>query len=218
MKRQLAITFLLSAGPAHALELQPIVTLKGLFRHVPERLGFLSPEERRLRSEFDRVEGGVKNEGTGVALVSSEQEMESYACVQSACNTFDGVRMSQDRGGLAWNLSSDDNFRLAPKAEFVHYELSTLSQTRRESDVGLGVGLDSSYRFNDSLSWYASAGRLQLTSRSGYEGLFGFSTKVDKAKVFVEARWADMEQQDRLDPGYEYSNVRIGISREFSGL
>ena len=64
----------------------------------------------------------------------------------------------------------------------------------------------------------ASAGRLQLGEGSGYEGLFGIATKVSKARVFVEARWSEMSQQDRLDSGYEYNNVRIGISHEFSGL
>lgn len=218
MKRKLLFTLMLSASQAHALELEPIVSLKGLFRQVPERLGFLSPEERRLRSEFDRVEGGIKSDGAGVALVTSEQDMESYACAQPNCSSLDGLSMSQDRGGLAWNLSSGDNFRLAPKAEFVRYELSTLSQPRRESDVGFGVGLDSSYRLSSNLSCYASAGRLQLNTRSGYEGLFGVSTQLSKAKVFLEARWAEMDQQDRLDSGYEYNNVRIGVSREFSGL
>jgi len=219
MKRRLILTFMLSAGPAHALELEPIVSLKGLFKQMPERLGFLSPDERRLRSEFDRVEGGVKNDSQGVVLVTSERDMESFACARPACTSLDNVRMSQDRGGLAWNLlSGDDNFRLAPKAEFVRYELSTLSQSRKDSEVGFGLGLDSSYRFTDNLSWYASAGKLQLSSSSGYEGLFGLATKVNKAKVFLEARWADMEEQDRLDPGYDYSNVRVGISREFSGL
>ncbi len=218
MKRKLLFTLILSASQAHAEELEPIVSLKGLFRKVPERLGFLSPEERRLRSEFERVEGGIKNRGGGVALVSSEQDVESYVCSLPNCSSLDGVSMSQDRGGLAWNLSSGDNFRFAPKAEFVRYEMSTLSQTRRESDVGVGLGLDSAYRFGGGLNCYASAGMLQLNTRSGYEGLFGVSTPLGKSKAFVEARWAEMDNQQRLDSGYEYSNVRIGISREFSGL
>lgn len=218
MKRKLLFTLMLSATQAHALELEPIVSLKGLFRQVPERLGFLSPEERRLRSEFDRVEGGIKNSGSGVALVTSEKDMESYVCSLPNCSSLDGVSMSQDRGGLAWNLSSGDNFRLAPKAEFVRYEMNTLSQPRHQSEVGFGLGLDSAYRFGGNVSAYASAGVLQLSESNGYEGLFGVSTQLNKAKLFVEARWADMGQQDRLDAGYEYSNVRVGISREFSGL
>lgn len=219
MKRRLLFTLMLSTSQAHALELEPIVSLKGLFKQVPQRLGFLSPEERRLRSEFDSVEGGIKNRGSGVALVTSERNMESYVCSLPDCTSLDGVSMSQDRGGLAWNLSSGDSFRLAPKAEFVRYEMSTLSQqSRQESEVGFGLGLDSAYRFGGNLSAYASAGMLQLDQRSGYEGLFGVSTQLNKAKVFVEARWAEMGQQDRLDTSYDYNNVRIGISREFSGL
>ncbi len=218
MKPRLLFTLMLTASQAHALELEPIVSLKGLFKQVPERLGFLSPEERRLRSEFDRVEGGIKNSGSGVALVTSEQDMESYFCALPNCTGLDGISMTQDRGGLAWNLSSGANFRLAPKAEFVRYEMSNLSQPRHQSDLGFGLGLDSIYRFGGNMSAYASAGMLQLSESSGYEGLFGVSTQLNKAKLFVEARWADMGQQDRLDAGYEYSNVRIGISREFSGL
>lgn len=218
MKRKLLFTLMLSTSQAHALELEPIVSLKGLFKRVPERLGFLSPEERHLRSEFDSVEGGIKSSGSGVALVTSEKNMESYVCSLPDCTSLDGVNMSQDRGGLAWNISSGDSFRLAPKAEFVRYEMSTLSQTRRESDFGFGLGLDSAYRFGGNLSAYASAGMLQLNERSGYEGLFGVSTQLNKAKLFVEARWADMGQPDRLDNSYDYNNVRIGVSREFSGL
>lgn len=218
MKRLLILLVSLSSSAAHALEIEPLITLKGLFRQVPERLGLLSKDERLLRSSFERLEGGIKQHEPGVALVSSEQELDAYFCVLSSCSAFEGGIASQDRSGLAWNLSLGDDFRLAPKAELVRHQFGMQQQYRRDDGMGFGVGVDSSWRLGGNLSAYASAGRLQLGEGSGYEGLFGIATKVSKARVFVEARWSEMSQQDRLDSGYEYNNVRIGISHEFSGL
>lgn len=219
MKRKLLLTLTLSTSSGHALALEPMLSLKGLFRQVPDKLSsLLSQEDKLLRSEFDRVEGGVKSEGAGVSLVTSEQDIESFACLLPDCSSMNGVSMSQDRGGLAWNLSPSDSFRLAPRAEVVRYQINSLAQTRGESDIGFGVGLDSLYRIGSQVSAYASAGMLQLNQRSGYEGLFGVSTQLKKSKLFVEARWAEMNQAERLDADYEFNNIRIGISREFSGL
>lgn len=218
MRKTLFCLCLLASSVVTAAELEPLVTLKGLFRQVPERLGLLSPEEKRLRSEFDRVEGGIKSLDAGMALISSEQDMESFFCVLPSCSSLDGVSLVQDRSGLAWNLSAADRFRLAPRAEFVRYQMKTLSQSRAETNVGFGVGLDSSLRLGGSTSAYARAGMLQLSEQNGYEGLFGIATRVDRSRYFFEARWTEMSQEDRIDAGYEFSNIRIGISREFSGL
>ena len=97
--------------------------------------------------------------------------------------------------------------------------MNSLSRTRSEENFGYGVGVDSMFRLGGNVSAYASAGALQLNQQSGYEGLLGLSTELNRSKLFVEARWMDMSgTRNNLDDNYEYSNVRIGISRAFTGL
>mgnify|MGYP000105846902 FL=1 len=126
--------------------------------------------------------------------------------------------MRQDRSGLAWNLPISNDFRVAAKAEWVRYQTYSLTQRSSEGLFGMGMGLDSSWRLSSAISAYASAGVLQLDQQTGVEGLFGLSTQINKAKLFVEATWMDMDASDRTTASVESSNVRVGISRAFSGL
>ena len=116
------------------------------------------------------------------------------------------------------NAADAESRGIFASGRVVRHQFGMQPQYRRDDGMGFGVGVDSSWRLGSNLSAYASAGRLQLGEGSGYEGLFGLATKMSKSRVIVEARWSEMSQQDRLDSGYEYNNVRIGISREFSGL
>lgn len=59
MKKKLVLAISLSAGGAYGAELQPWLSLKNLFAVLPATLKPLSPEEKRLRSAFDAIEGGL---------------------------------------------------------------------------------------------------------------------------------------------------------------
>ena len=222
MKKAIGFMLALCVGHLSAAELEPILSLKGLFKQVPERLGLLSPEERRLRSEFDRIEGGIHSNSSGMTLVTSDKEVEGFGCA-SLCSSLSSIRMYQDRGGISWNMDAGNQFRIAPKAEFIRYEYNrdaVSARGQKLDDYGLGLGLDSTFKLSDHYSWYASAGALQLTDSNGYEGLLGFARQKNNAKLFVEARWTDMQSNSnqQLMPEFNDSLVRIGISRRFSGF
>ncbi|MEO6699152.1 MAG: hypothetical protein ABIR53_05825 [Paraperlucidibaca sp.] len=217
MKRLLLATAVV-ASPLHAAELQPILTLKNLFKDVPAKLGLMTKQERLLRSEYDRLEGSIKSPDAGIALVSSERDMDTRFCQLGDCSSGSAFRMRQDRTGLAWNLPVSADFRVAAKAEWVRYQTYSLTQRSSEGLFGMGMGLDSSWRLSSAISAYASAGVLQLNEQSGLEGLVGLSSQFDKTKVFVEATWMDMKASDRFDSSVESNNLRVGISRAFSGL
>lgn len=217
MKRLLLIS-LAAASPLQAAELLPILTLKNLFKDVPAKLGLMSKQERLLQSEFDRSEGGIKNPDAGIGLVSSERDMDTRFCQLGDCTSGSSLRMRQDRSGLAWNLPISNDFRVAAKAEWVRYQTYSLTQRSSEGLFGMGMGLDSSWRLSSAISAYASAGVLQLDQQTGVEGLFGLSTEINKSKLFVEAAWMNMDASDRTTASVESSNIRVGISRAFSGL
>ncbi|MDP1540685.1 MAG: hypothetical protein U0998_02475 [Moraxellaceae bacterium] len=220
MKRILTISVLMWAMPAHASVLEPIYSLKGLFNKSHSKPAVVSPEELKLRSDLEAMDGGINEPDKRLSLVSSSREVESFSCsINSNCEAATNMRLMQRRGGVSWNWSDDESIRIAPKAEVIHYQMNSLSRNRSEENFGYGVGVDSLFRLGGGLSAYASAGALQLNQQSGYEGLLGLSTQLNSAKLFVEARWMDMSgTRNNLDDNYEYSNVRIGISRAFSGL
>ncbi len=219
MKRIVTLSMLMCAIPAHASILEPIYSLKGLFNKAPAKPVSVSPEELKLRSDLDSVDGGINQLERRISLVSTEREVESFACAAAAgCAAVTNMRLMQRRGGVSWNWSDDQNFRFAPRAEVVHYQLNSMARTRTEESLGYGIGIDSLVRLGGGFSAYASAGALQLSQQSGYEGLLGVSTEFKRSKLFVEARWMDMEGNRNLDDNYEYSNIRVGISRAFSGL
>ncbi|REH38807.1 hypothetical protein DFR26_0971 [Paraperlucidibaca baekdonensis] len=217
MKR-LFLATAVAASPLHAGELKPILTLKNLFKEVPAKLGLMTKQERLLQSEYDRLEGSVKSPDAGMALVSSERDMDTRFCQLGDCTSGNAFRMRQDRTGLAWNLPVNTDFRVAAKAEWVRYETYSPSQRSSEGLFGMGVGIDSSWRLSSAISAYASAGVLQLESRSGMEGLLGLSTQLDKTKLFVEATWMQMNASNRTETSVDSNNLRVGISRAFSGL
>lgn len=217
MKRLLLVTAM-AAAPLQAAELKPILTLKNLFKAVPETLAQMTRQERLLRSEYDRLEGSVKSPDAGMALVSSERDMDTRFCQLGNCSSANAFRMSQDRTGLAWNIPVNTDFNIAAKAEWVRYETYSPTQRSREGLFGMGMGLDSRWRVSSTVSAYASAGMLQLNNQTGVEGLLGLSTQLDKTKLFVEATWMDMSASDRISSSVESSNLRVGVSRAFSGL
>lgn len=217
MKRLLLAIFVMAA-PLQAAELKPILTLKNLFKSVPVKFGQMSQQERLLQSEYDRLEGGVKSPDAGMALVSSERDMDTRFCQLGDCTSGSAFRMRQDRTGLAWNLPVSSDFRVAARAEWVRYETYSLTQRSREGLFGMGMGLDSSWRLSSAISAYASAGLLQLNEQNGVEGLLGLSSQFDNTKLFVEATWMDMPAADRNGSSVDSNNVRVGISRAFSGL
>lgn len=101
----------------------------------------------------------------------------------------------------------------------VRYQWSSPSQNLvNSSNFGMGVGIDSLYKLNDSYSAYASAGMMQMTKGSAYEGLFGVRRQFSDASLFLEARWADLSQPKQIENAYDFSNLRIGISHQFKGL
>lgn len=220
MKRIVTFSVLIWAVPSHASVLEPIYSLKGLFNKTSNKPAVISPEELKLRSDLEAIDGGINRPDQRLNLVSSSREVESFSCsVTRSCEETTNMRLMQRRGGLSWNWSDNENIRFAPKAEVIHYQMNSLSQSRSEENFGYGVGVDSLFRLGSGFSAYASAGALQLNQKSGYEGLLGLSTELNRSKLFVEARWMDMAgTRNNLDDNYEYSNVRVGISHAFSGL
>lgn len=205
-----------------AAELQPLFSLQGLFRG--EQAGIetlIRPEDRVLSCELDLMEGGVKQTESGAALYSLSQERESFSCMTPECEQLAGATISQDRGGLAWNMGEANGLRVSPKAEVIRYSLADRAQASQDSDLGLGVGVDSTYRFGERLSAYARTGLMQFEQRNGYEGTVGVFAPLRRGKIFLEARWADMSANDRNlinPPDYEENTLRIGFSRAFKGL
>jgi len=219
MKKKLVLAISLVAGSAHGVELKPWLSLKDLFSQLPVPLQPLSPEEKRLRSAFDSIEGGIRAPDAGLSLVSSESKLDGVVCQQADCQTSNAISFTQQRNGLSWNLSNEGDFHLSPRAEVVRYQWSTPVQTlAASSSFGMGVGVDSLYKLSDSYSAYASAGMMQMTRGSAYEGLFGLRREFSDASLFMEARWADMSRPDRIENAYDFSNLRIGISHRFKGL
>jgi len=221
MKRILTLSMLIWAMPTHAGVLEPLYSLKGLFNKTPSKPAIeISPEELKLRSDLESIEGGINQPDQRLTLVSSTREIESFSCsITRNCDETTNMRLMQRRGGVSWNWFEDDSVRFAPKAEVIHYQVNSMSRNTTEENFGYGIGVDSMFRLGGGFSAYASAGALQLNQQSGYEGLLGLSTEVNRSKLFVEARWMDMSgTRNNLDDSYEYSNVRIGISRAFTGL
>lgn len=220
MKKRLIFTLSLMSPAVHATDIEPLVSLKGLFQAVPEKLRLLTAEESKLQSDFDRQEGGIKSTDSGMSLYTSEREFETGQCVGTGCGPAEALNMRQRRGGLAWNFTGDDSFRLAPHAEVIRYQMGispSIPGTQR-TGVGLGLGLDSTWRLNSQFSAYASAGVTQFEQRSGYEGMMGVATHLNKNRLFMEARWSEMGQTGQLANSYDFSNIRIGVSRSFFGL
>lgn len=219
MRRKLVMAISLVAGSAHGVELKPWLSLKNLFADLPTPLTPLSPEERRLRSVFDLIEGGIRAPDAGLSLVSSESNLDGVSCQQASCQTANTISFSQQRNGLSWNLPNTGDFHLAPRAEVVRYQWTSPTQAQAaRSNVGMGVGVDSLYKLGDGISAYASAGMMQMTRGSAYEGLFGLRRQFNDSNLFLEARWADMGQPGTLDSTYDFSSVRIGVSHQFKGL
>jgi hypothetical protein len=206
------------ASPLHAAELQPIITLKNLFKVEPVKRGPMTKQERLLRSEYERLEGSIKSLDAGMALVSSERDMDARFCQLGDCTPANAFRMRQDRAGLAWNLPLSADVRVAAKAEWVRYQTYSLTQRSSEGFFGMGMGVDGSWRLSSAVSAYVSAGILQLNEQGGLEGLVGLSSQFNNTNVFVEATWMDMKASDRADSSVESSNLRVGISRAFSGF
>lgn len=219
MKKKLVIAISLATGSAHGVELKPWLSLKNLFAELPAPLKPLTSEEKRLRSAFDSIEGGIHAPDAGLSLVSSESNLDGVSCSQTGCQSANAVSFSQQRNGLSWNLPNTGDFHLAPRAEVVRYQWSSPTQNLvPASSFGMGVGVDSLYKLSDSFSAYASAGMMQMTRGSAYEGLFGLRRQFSDSSLFMEARWADMGVPARLDSAYDFSNLRIGISHQFKGL
>lgn len=221
MKRTLS---LLCCFPVclQAAELQPLFSLQGLFRDESKGVETLiRSEDRVLRSEIDLIEGGINQNESGAALFSLSQERESFACMNDTCEQLAGATISQDRGGLAWNMGDADGLRVSPKAEVIRYSLTDRALASQDSDLGLGVGVDSIYRFGEGLSAYARTGMMQFEQRNGFESTVGIFAPLRRGRIFLEARWADMTANDRTQlnqPDYEENSLRIGFSRAFKGL
>ncbi|MEK6788535.1 MAG: hypothetical protein AABY68_06255 [Pseudomonadota bacterium] len=219
MKKKLVLAISLTAGGAHGVELKPWLSLKDLFSKLPIPLQPLSADEKRLRSAFDSIEGGIHAPDAGLSLVSSESKLDGVACQLSGCQNGNAVSLSQQRNGLSWNLPNSGDFYISPRAEVVRYQWSNPTQNlAATSSFGMGVGVDSLYKLSDTYSAYASAGMMQMTSGSAYEGLFGVRRQFSDANLFMEARWADMNQTSQIENTYDFSNLRIGISHQFKGL
>ena len=219
MKKKLVIAISLAAGSAHGVELKPWLSLKNLFAELPAPLKPLTSEEKRLRSAFDAIEGGIRDPDTGLSLVSSESSLDGVSCATPDCQNSSTVSISQQRNGLSWNLPNTGDFHLSPRAEVVRYQWSSPTQTlTSNSNFGMGVGVDSLYQLGEGISAYASAGMMQMTRGSAYEGLFGLRRQFNDSSLFMEARWADVVQPNQLDNFYDFSNLRIGISHQFKGL
>jgi len=219
MKKKLVIAISLAAGSAHGVELKPWLSLKNLFAELPSPLKPLTSEEKRLRSAFDAIEGGIRDPDEGLGLVSSEFSLDGVSCTTPDCENSSMVSISQQRNGLSWNLPNTGDFHVSPRAEVVRYQWSSPAQNlASKSNFGMGVGIDSLYAIGDGISAYASAGMMQMTRGNAYEGLFGVRREFNDASVFMEARWADMSQPNQLDAVYDFSNLRIGISHQFKGL
>lgn len=219
MKKKLLLAISLSTSGAHGADLQPWLSLKDLFAVLPSSLTRVSPEEKRLRSAFDAIEGGINTPDAGLSLVSSESKLDGVACQANGCENGNAVSLSQQRNGLSWNLPSSGDFSFSPRAEVVRYQWSNPTQRlASSSNFGMGVGIDSLYKLSDSYSAYASAGMMQMTKGSAYEGLFGVRRQFSDASLFLEARWADLSQPKQIENAYDFSNLRIGISHQFKGL
>lgn len=219
MKKKLVMAVSLVAGSAHGVELKPWLSLKNLFDQLPAPLKPLTNEEKRLRSAFDAIEGGIHAPDAGLSLVSSESNLDGIACLQAGCQNGNAVSLSQQRNGLSWSLPNTGDFHVAPRAEVVRYQWSSPTQgLATTSNFGMGVGVDSLYKLGDGFSAYASAGMMQMTNGSAYEGLFGLRRQFNDSNLFMEARWADMGQSSQLNTEYDFSNLRVGISHNFKGL
>lgn len=229
MARRLLMTLSMMSPGLHASELQPVYALKSFFQNTADTLRQLSQEDRRLSSDFDRQTGGVKSADAGMTLFSNEREHESGQCIGTGCNAADASSLQQKRGGLAWNLEAGDDFRIAPSASVVRYQMGmpaslqgsvspTLPTGLPQTGMGVGFGLDSSWRISPAISAYASAGMTRFDQRKGYEGIMGLSTQFYSSKLFVEARWTEMIQSGGLlESNYGFSNIRIGVARAFGG-
>lgn len=220
MKRLVVCSVLICGGsPVLAGALEPIYSFKGLFEKVPKKLSVLTPEQRKLHSELDTLDGGIKDAENRVSVLSAERSLERFSCASASdCSAMTSSSLMQRRGGLSWHWTDSDVFRLAPRAEIVHVETRTLSQSRYEESLGYGLGMDSLWKLSDQFSAYASAGLVKLEQSSGREGLLGVSSRISSGKMFVEARWVDMEDAARLNESQDFSQVRIGFSRAFKGL
>lgn len=219
MKKKLILAISLTASGAHGAELQPWLSLKNLFSKLPIPVQPLSLDEKRLRSAFDAIEGGIHAVDAGLSLVSSESKLDGVACLVSGCQNGNPVSFIQQRNGLSWNLPSSGDFHMSPRAEVVRYQWANPAQNLAvASNFGMGLGVDSLYKISDTYSAYASAGMMQMTRGSAYEGLFGVRREFDDASLFMEARWADMSQPKQIENAYDFSNLRIGISHQFKGL
>lgn len=219
MKKKLVLAISLTAGGAHGTELKPWLSLKNLFAELPSTLKPLTPEEKRLRSAFDTIEGGIKAPDAGLGLVSSESKLDGVACQASGCDNGSAISLSQQRNGLSWNMPVAGDLSFSPRAEVVRYQWSSPTQNfANNSSFGMGVGVDSLYKLNESFSAYASAGVMQMARGSAYEGLFGVRRQFSDSNLFLEARWADLNQPNQIENAYDFSNLRIGISHQFKGL
>ena len=219
MKKKLILAISLTAGGAHGAELRPWLSLKDLFSKLPTPLLPLSLDEKRLRSAFDAIEGGIHASDAGLSLVSSESKLDGVACQVSGCQNGNAISFIQQRNGLSWNLPNSGDFHVSPRAEVVRYQWSNPAQNLAvASNFGMGLGVDSLYKISNTYSAYASAGMMQMTRGSAYEGLFGLRREFNDANVFMEARWADMSQPNQIENAYDFSNVRVGISHSFKGL
>jgi len=229
MRKRLLMTLSIISPSLPAAELQPLYALKSFFQSATQSLRQPAQEDRALTSEYDRLTGGIKSEDAGMSLYTSEREQESGQCIGSGCSASDAMSLQQKRGGLAWNLTGNEDFRLAPNASVVRYQmgmplsaqtLGTASASTGLPQVGMGVGfgLDSAWRLAPGISAYASAGMTRFDQRKGYEGLMGLSTQFHNNKLFLEARWTEMIQSGGLlESNYGFSNIRVGVSRAFGG-
>jgi len=219
MRKKLVLAISLSASGAHATELKPWLSLKDMFAVLPNSLKSLTPEEKQLRSAFESIEGGINAAVDGLSLVSSESTFDGLACEGQACQSGNALSLSQQRNGLSWNMPVASDFSFSPRAEVVRYQWSNPTQNRtNNSNFAMGLGVDSLYKLNDTYSAYASAGLMQMSRGSGYEGLFGLRRQFSDASLFLEARWADLNQPNQIESAYDFSNLRIGISHQFKGL
>lgn len=193
-------------------ELEPMISFKKLFERTVALVPL--PELRKFGSDMDNTSGGVNALDAGPSLLTSEDSTEILAG-----QAFD---FSQKRGGLAWNFdTTGGGFRFSPHADIVRYQLQGPGQMMSMTvpGVGYGAGLDSNLRLGSDTAAYASASRMQLSDRIASEGLLGLSHQTSRdSRVFIEAKWVGLGHQPGYDNSYNYSDVRVGISRRFDAL
>lgn len=214
-KRCLFITTLL-ATPVHAADIKPWLTLTDLFKSVPDRVRQMVEANPFQLSDYEKTETTASGDEAGMALVSASRDMSTRECFVSECSTGGVLTMSQQRGGLAWNLPVSADFNVAAKAEVVHYERITFGQRGKQQDMGVGFGMDSQWRLSESVSAYLSAGVMQTDYLRGYEGLVGVSHKVHDSRYFAEATWMDMASNARSGISTDANQFRVGIAHAFS--